>query len=177
MLPLQKPVEDSIGKVNDELAVGSDLPFQRRWWRFERMVWIVFLAMIAADLLGFFGRGYFAIASLHPADGAIDVKYERIERVSTPSILTIRFGNKAIRDGRIQLWASEDLVSRLGAERVIPQPSTSAIGEGGISYTFTATTTPATVQFALEPPRIGICHLLLRVPGFHSVKLSVLVMP
>jgi hypothetical protein len=33
-----KPVEHTIEKVNDEIAVGSDLEFQRRWWRFERVI-------------------------------------------------------------------------------------------------------------------------------------------
>ena len=47
-----KPVEDTISKVNDEIAVGSDLEFQRKWWRFTHLIWIVFTAIVIADLLG-----------------------------------------------------------------------------------------------------------------------------
>jgi len=49
-----EPVQDSVSKVNDELAVGSDLEFQRRWWKFERGVWIFFILLIVLDVLGVF---------------------------------------------------------------------------------------------------------------------------
>jgi hypothetical protein len=37
-----QPVEQSVSKVNDEVEVGEDLDFQRKWWRFENSVWIIF---------------------------------------------------------------------------------------------------------------------------------------
>lgn len=30
-----EPVQDSIPKINDELAVGTDMEFQDRWWRLK----------------------------------------------------------------------------------------------------------------------------------------------
>lgn len=171
------PVEDSIEKVNDEIAVGSDLEFQRRWWRFERVIWIVFGLLVLADLLGFFGRGHFAKARLRTSDGMMDIQYERIERAATPSILIVQFAPSAIHDGKVRLWASESIVKRLGAQRVIPEPSASAIGDGGISYTFSAGTAPASVQFALQPLAPGIHSLSLRVPGSEQMTMNILVMP
>ncbi len=53
-----RPVEDTVPKVDNEVAVGEDLPFQRKWWKFENAVWIVFSIVILLDLLGVFGRGY-----------------------------------------------------------------------------------------------------------------------
>jgi len=29
-------IDDSVAKVDDEVAGGEDLDFQRRWWKFER---------------------------------------------------------------------------------------------------------------------------------------------
>ena len=52
-----KPVEDSVAKVNDEIAVGEDLEFQRKWWRFENIAWIFFALIIVLDVAGLFGRG------------------------------------------------------------------------------------------------------------------------
>jgi hypothetical protein len=52
-----KPVEDTVPKIGNELAVGEDLEFQRRWWRFERVVWTIFLLILVADLAGLLGRG------------------------------------------------------------------------------------------------------------------------
>ena len=54
---LTKPVQDSVAKVNDEVAVGEDLEFQRKWWRFENAAWVFFTLIIILDLCGLFGRG------------------------------------------------------------------------------------------------------------------------
>ena len=49
-----KPVGDSIAKVNNEVAVGENLDFQRKWWRFENFIWIFFTVIIVLDLAGLF---------------------------------------------------------------------------------------------------------------------------
>jgi hypothetical protein len=172
-----KPVGDSVPKVNDEIAVGSDLEFQRKWWRFSHAMWTFFAVIVVADLLGCFGRGPLANARARTSDGSLDVKYERIERFSTPSILRIRFGPSAIHDGMIRLWVSQSLTKSLGNQRVVPQPLTSAVGEDGFSYTFPVTTPPVTIEFALEPAAPGIYPLALRVPGSEQLDLKIYVMP
>ena len=101
--PFSKPVKDSVAKVNNEIEVGENLDFQRKWWRFENVVWVFFTLIILLDLAGLFGRGPIAKAERRSADGTIDVKYERIERTDSPSILTIDFGPSAIQDGKITL--------------------------------------------------------------------------
>jgi hypothetical protein len=172
-----KPVEETIAKVNDEVAVGSDLQFQRRWWRFERLVWILFGVIVILDLLGAFGRGYLAKRHLRTSDTSLDLTYERIERFQTPSIFTIRFGPAAIHGGQAQLWVSDSLVRSLGNQRVIPQPDASVVGQGGILYTFRATSPPASVAFAVEPASVGIVPLTMRVPGLQEIRTRILVVP
>lgn len=172
-----KPVQDTVSKVDGEIAVGSDLEFQRKWWRFTDVLWIVFAAIVIADLLGCFGRGFLANARLHTNDGAMAVKYERIERFSTPSIFRIQFGPTAIHDGKIQLWISESFIKSLGTQRVVPQPLTSVVGQDGISYVFPATTVPAAVEFAFEPAAPGIYNLTLRTPASEELRPRIFVMP
>src|ERR1700761_999470 len=92
------PVEDTVPKIDGELAVGSDLEFQRKWWRFSSFIWKFFALVIVADLFGCFGRGPLAHATAETPDKTLVVNYERIERFSTPSILRVNFGPKAIRD-------------------------------------------------------------------------------
>lgn len=172
-----RPVEDSIAKVNDEVAVGSDLEFQHKWWRFTHWMWIGFACIVIADLLGCFGRGPLAKAEVRAKDGTMDVKYERIERYSTPSLMRVRFGPGAVRDGKIQLWVAESLVQPLGNQRVIPQPWTSVEDHGGILYTFPANALRASVEFALEPVSPGIHDTSLQVPGAEKINLRIYVMP
>lgn len=172
-----KPVRDTVAKVNDEIAVGSDMEFQHKWWRFTRVLWIVFTIVVIADLLGCFGRGLLANARLKASDGSMNVQYERIERFSTPSILHINFGPASIHDGKIQLWISRSFVKPLGMQRVIPQPWTSVVGEDGITYTFPAKPGAATVDLALEPAAPGVYQMAMRVPGSQELRSRIFVMP
>jgi hypothetical protein len=161
---ITSPVEDSIPKVGDGIAVGEDLEFQRKWWRFERVIWLFFLFILLCDVLGLFGRGWLSKATLSTPDAALTVDYERIARAGTPSIMTLHFGPQAIHDGVIHLYVSDSLVKPLGAQRISPQPAVSSVGNDGITYTFSATRAPATVQIALEPS----------FPGSHPFRLQLL---
>jgi hypothetical protein len=172
-----KPVEDSVAKVNDEVAVGEDLEFQRKWWKFENAAWVVFTLIIVLDLVGVFGRGPVAKAERRTADGSIDVKYERIERTDSPSIMTIAFGPSAIQDGQVKLYVSNSLVKALGTQRVIPAPKDSVVGEGGITYTFPASRPPASVDLALQPAGPGVFHFTIGVPGAEQVSARIAVVP
>src|ERR1700761_2289644 len=120
--PFTTPVQDSVAKVNDDIQVGENLDFQRKWWRFENMVWIFFTLIIVLDIAGLFGRGPIAKAERRAADGTIDVKYERIERTDSPSVLNIRIGPYEIVVGKSKVNISESLVKSLGTQRVIPAP-------------------------------------------------------
>ncbi len=172
-----RPVEDSVSKVNDEVAVGENLEFQRRWWRFERIIWSVFLLILIADVLGCFGRGPLAKARTATSDGSMNITYERVERFGTPSILTIHFGKSAIRDGKVQLWVSDSLIKELGNQRVVPQPASSTLDGKGILYTFPVTPHPNSIEFALEPSSPGIFSLTFRVPGMQEADIKIYVMP
>ena len=66
-----RPIDDCVEKVNGEVAVGEDLPFQRKWWRFERATWIFFGLILLLDVAGVFGRGPVAKAQRRAPDGSI----------------------------------------------------------------------------------------------------------
>jgi hypothetical protein len=172
-----RPVEDTVPKVDNEIAVGEDLEFQRKWWRFERIIWIFFTIVVVLDLLGAFGRGWLAHAHMQSPDGDIDVHYERIERTGTPSMMRVQFRQSAIQNGKLMLYVSESFVRELGARRIIPQPLSSAVGQGGITYTFPANVQPASVVFALQPAGPGVFPFVLRQPGKPAMQAKVFVVP
>jgi hypothetical protein len=161
------PVEDTVAKVGNELAVGEDLEFQRKWWRFEKFVWVFFALIVLLDVAGVFGRGPVAKTRAVTKGGTMIIDYERIERFSTPSIMTIHFGPSAQHDGKIQLWVSDSVVKQLGNQRIVPQPVSSVIGNGGILYTFDSTPLPDSIAFALQPANPGISRFELHLvkPG------------
>src|SRR3978361_2330098 len=148
-LPFTSPVEDSVPKVDGTVAVGEDLKFQRKWWRFESAIWGFFLFCLVCALLGLFGRGDLAKAKVSTADQTLMLDYERIERAGTPSIMPLHFGQSAIHDGRINVFISQSIVKRLGAQRISPQPALSTLSNGGITYTFAAEG-PSVVEISLS---------------------------
>ena len=172
-----KPVEDTVPKINNELAVGEDLEFQRKWWKVERGIWIFFLLLIIADLLGAFGRGWLAKAHRIAADKSLDVTYERVERFNTPSILRVSLSPTIAQNGKAQLWVSESLVKELGNQRVVPQPEQSIVGQNGILYTFPVSGPQMTLEFALTPPSVGSNKISFQAPGHERVDLGIWVMP
>ena len=171
------PVEDTVPMVNGEVAVGEDPEFQRKWWKFESAVFIMFTILVLLDLSGAFGRGPLAKAHKATSDGAMNVTYERIERTGTPSVLKVEFGNSAIEGNSIRLWANENLVTKLGNKQVAPQPAKSVIGDNGIHYTFDATNQPAAAVFSLQPSAPGVYDLTLRASTSSELHFKILVMP
>jgi hypothetical protein len=173
--PFMSPVEDSVPKAGG-VAIGEDLEFQRRWWKFERILWSFFVLVLIADLLGLFGRGWLAKAE-RTDSRTVKLDYERIERASTPSIMTFHFTPAAIQDGQIQLFVSEDVIKALGAQRISPEAKTSSMGNDGITYTFAATETPATAEIELQPSFPGPHHFRVQVRGGQPIDANVVVVP
>lgn len=134
------------------------------------------MLILVLDLLGAFGRGFLANGHRRTPDGVLDVRYEHIERYSTPSILRIHFGPTAIQNGKIPLYVSQSVVNELGNQRIIPQPESSILQAGGILYTFPASAAGG-IAFTLEPSRPGIFHFTLQVPGSEAFHARVLVFP
>jgi uncharacterized membrane protein YcaP (DUF421 family) len=172
-----KPVEDSVKRVDDAVAIGEDLDFQRRWWKFEHIVWWLFGFILAADLAGALGNGPLANVKRISADGSLSMEYERIERATTPSIIVLHPGASAIHDGKMRIFVSDSVVKELGNQRISPQPASSIIGQGGITYEFPISALPATIQFALEPSHPGLHHFSVGVPGSDQIAARVVVLP
>jgi hypothetical protein len=176
-MPATQPITDSVPKVANDIAVGEDLDFQRRWWRFENIVWFVFFLILIADVLGAFGRGWLAKAHRETPDNALTLDYERVARAGTPSIMTLTFGPAAIHNGRLVVYISDSIVKPLGAQRISPQPASFTLGNDGITYTFPATQAPAVVQIALEPSFPGSHPFRIALQGEPPIDAKVFVMP
>jgi hypothetical protein len=175
--PFRTPVLDSVPRVADEVAVGEDLNFQRKWWTFERIIWSFFVLILICDLLGVFGRGWLAKGKLSTPDHALTLDYERVERSATASIMTLHFGAAAVHDGKIQVFVNNEVIRSLGAQRMAPQPARSALTDGGVTYTFDAGSTPTIAEIALQPLFPGRHHILLQVPCSAPIKATIFVLP
>ncbi len=78
---------------------------------------------------------------------------------------------------KFRLFVSSSVVEELGAQRIIPSPIFTSIGSGGLTYTFPATTPPATVTFALQPRGPGRFPFTVQLVGAAPQHASVVVVP
>lgn len=175
--PFRQPLDEPVPKVDNEVAVGEDLDFQRKWWRFEHIIWWVFVAILICDLLGMFGRGWFAKAKASTPDHALVLNYDRIARKDAPSVMTLQFGPAAVHNGRIEVSISESVIKDLGAQRISPQPVISALGPKAITYVWYATGALTSAEITLQPSRAWSHRFAVQVAGSPPIERSVLVFP
>lgn len=168
---------DEVPRVDDAIAVGEDLAFQERWWTFERIAWSFFALVLLADVLGVFGAGWLAHMQVDDPSTAMRVHYDRVTRTGTPNSVAINFKPDAASNGTVKLIVSDSVVKSLGAQRVIPQPQTSAISAGSMIYTFPASEIPGEVDFELQPAAPGVYRFTLQVPGHTAIGRRVVVVP
>lgn len=113
-----------------------------------------------------------------PAAG-ITVKYERVVRYKTPSIIFVRFHPGVIQGKQYLLQISNSIVQQLGEQRIVPEPQASTIIAGGLLYSFpvNANEMPQQVSFALEPATVGSVQIRLDIPGRPPFIRSVFALP
>lgn len=141
------------------------------------MLWTVFCVILLCDLVGVFGEGYVSKSRRTTPDGTLSLEYNRTMRSGTPSLLLLRFGPAAVHDGKISVYLSDPVVKELGAERIIPQPERSTLGNDGVSYTFPAAHGPWDVQIQLAPKSAGSHSFRIQVFGAEPIDAKVFVFP
>ena len=160
-----------------DLELSQDLAFQRRDWAVQRVSWALMALVLIASLAGVFGRGGpFASGSVHTGDAALHVEYERFPHVETPTTLTVRFGEAAVKAGEARLWLDRRYLERMTVRQVRPQPARVELGTERLTYVFAARGASA-VSFELMPRRFGPLHAAAGVEGGPDVRFRQLVYP
>ena len=77
-------VLEGVRRVGD-LEIGQGLDFQRREWAIQRIDWMAMLLVLAAVLLGLFGRGVFGSVTASESDGSLHFAYDRFDRKHSPT--------------------------------------------------------------------------------------------
>ena len=122
------------GRVGD-LEIEQDQGFQRRQWRFERIGWSIMLLVALVALLGGFGRGPIADATV--GDGPLRVGYARIDRVHAPGVLRISLGPEATGADQVLIWIESAYLDEVEIVGISPEPSEMRVGSERTVWAFT----------------------------------------
>ncbi len=134
------------------LELDDDMPAHRRGWVVQRIGWAGMLAVVAAGLLGVFGRGPASDAEISAGD--VTVRYERFGRARSTSELRVVAAPGA--DGELRVWFGRDFMEAQRVDRVVPHPLRTVVSGDRHAFVFAvADRLPTTVVFHLEPERAG----------------------
>lgn len=121
---------------NRTYPVQEYMHVQQRHWRLERIGWLVFLLIVLLAALGVFSQGALSEATARSADGALVVDYQRFERTSAVSEMTIRLQGKPTQVLRLEITG--DLMDKFSIQGIQPAPLSSDSFQDGIRLAFRA---------------------------------------
>lgn len=156
----------------------ADAGLQRRVWAVERVAWIGLALMAVAGLSGLLGRGGpLSDARAETADGALGIRYERIQRLLAPGVFQIE-APRAPPGGVLALHLGQDMLENWQLQSVFPPPATSRGETGGLVLGFPIASEGAPVMvLRATAERLGVLTATVRAGSGPPVRLNVLVWP
>src|SRR4051794_11666847 len=177
-----RPVDQTshVSSLQDELEAGSDMVFERRWWRFERVTWAVILFLVLAGAAGVFGRGPLTRTETVAPDGSLAVEHDRVARYRPPTVLDLRLPPPPARPaGPVRIHLGATLLQQLRINNVAPRPLTWSPDSAGGTLAFDVAPglREARVSIGLQPAGIGPNPVEIALEGHPAARFRDLVLP
>lgn len=165
-------------KVNDELEVGYDEIFERRWSRAERSGYLVMLVVVAFMLAGFFGRGPFSHRTVTSAASGLAIDFEPVARSQCDTQVTFHIDNDTDAT-TIDLFLDNHLVEPMGLHQFLPEPVRSQSAEGGLRLTIAVPphVHDTELRIMLQPSVVGPVHMIAHLQGHEPLHWTQYVVP
>jgi len=163
--------------VNDELEVGYDSAFERKWRTIELVSHGLMAAIVIAALAGLFGRGPLSHRTHWTPDHRFGVDFEPLARYGTTTQVTLHLSSPD-PDVPVDVFVSSALIEPMGLQSIFPRPlDREAIG-GGITYRFMipAGQDSGLARFVLKPATVGPVQIELH-QGDASLSFRQWVLP
>lgn len=151
----------------------AEYQYHRREWMAQRVGWITMMLILAAALLGLFGRGPMSHVE---ADGQqFRLSYERFVRYNAPTELSVQATGATQRGLEIHL--AHTFIDAYKIEAITPEPSHMSSTGDAVMFRFD-TAGPATrVTFRLEPDEIGLHTGTVRMGSNDGLLVSQFIYP
>jgi hypothetical protein len=168
-----------VGEPARSIQIDEDPTFQRHQMRFERIGWGAIAVILLAALVGFFGNGPLSAATAGDAGDPIRVRYERLDRKSNPTQLTIVLAPEAATEGRVRVAVDRAWVDGVTIQRVEPEPESVEVASDHLVYAFAvqADAGPVEVIFRFEYENWGWTACEIGLEGGPTHAFGVLVFP
>lgn len=161
-------------KDDVKFDVDEDSGHQAAEWRFQRIGWVIWTALIVLALAGLLGPGPLSETEARSADGQLRVKYRRFDRRLSDSDFLVHLGRGAVRDGAFRLKLCPQFLRSAETDRIEPEPGETIQSADGTTYVFPADGSgeEAMVRFRFRPVQLGrnTCSLALDTGALVELK-------
>lgn len=163
----------------DDIEAGCDLAFERRWWRLQRICWAILTLLLLGGVAGLFGHGPLSKATVHPSGSELEVRYDRLARRETPTLLELRVDKSALASGRLAIRLNRELVDRMQLKQIVPTPLAAEPLADGVRFFFQTDPTrdSAFIIFSENPTTPGIVESEVTLEGSETVRFRQFVYP
>lgn len=165
-------------RINEELEVGFDETFEKRWLRAEQAGRVFMVLFIAAGLAGLLGRGPYSHRTERIADSALAADFEPVTRSQSGTQVTFHLDNPT-DPPTLDLFIGTKLIEPMGLQRILPEPVRTRAVQDGLLLTVAVPprTHDATLRLMLQPVGIGPEELVARLEGHPTLHWTQIVVP
>lgn len=163
----------------DDIEAGCDPEFESRWWRVQRIVWVILVLILLAGVAGLFGHGPLSEATAHPPRSQLRVRYDRLARRETPSSLKLRLEKAALASGLVRIRLNRALLDHMQLKQIVPTPLESEPLADGARFVFRTDPSreSAVIIFIENPATPGFVEAEVCVEGAEPVRFRQFVFP
>lgn len=163
----------------EDIEAGCDLSFERRWWRIQRICWVILSLLLLGGLAGVFGHGPLSKATVNLPGSEVQVHYDWLARRETPSLLELRLGKAALVSGQIRIRLNRALLDRMQLKQIVPAPLVTEPLADGARFIFQTDPTrdSAFILFTENPASPGVVEAVVAVDGAEPVHFRQFIYP
>ncbi len=165
--------------VDDEVQVGYDERFERRWRVTELCGRLVMLLVVAAGLVGLLGRGPYSHHTVRSKASGLAVDFEPVSRFGDQTMITLHLRPVSCADGAT-IRLNNTFIEPMGLLRIMPRPLSSTPLPDGIALRYAldpAHCAGTEIRLFAEPTGIGFVSLKLRLDDRPVLPVRLFVVP
>ena len=160
------------------IELEEDLHFQKKWWHFERIAWMIMVLIVIAALFGLIGRGFLSHTIAGNRSDIIWIEFERFLRNKTISTIHVTI-NDSGNNNKIELTINREYAKSIRIEQVVPEPE--AV-EGSVDYILYRFKMPEEknqhlITFYIKPEKFGNHTAVFKLKDNLSIDFTQFIYP
>ncbi|HYO81659.1 MAG TPA: hypothetical protein VES20_09675 [Bryobacteraceae bacterium] len=170
---VQKPMDGQPGTF-----IVSNTEFERKWHRFEMVVWVLLTLVLGCAVAGLLGGGPVARTTVLSGDGLLTVSFDRVIRTHSNYEVEVICERPSTGRGEVRLALGGALLKETPFQTTMPSPAAVQAGNKWTKLTFrTEANEPARITIVQRGQSPGAATWTVALEGGSSVTATQIVLP